>query len=123
MWRKKGVNLHAQAGDISCIHPDGHTFAGLYYVECKYYSSLDFEGLITGKGHLISFWEEARKQAKEAGKTPLLVAKQNRTNIIACLAYSGAENLKLKDYVRVCVPPLNLRIIPWVDFLIHAMKP
>lgn len=123
MWRKKGINLHAQAGDISCIHPDGHTFAGLYYVECKFYSSLNFEGLITGKGHFINFWNEARKQAKQAGKTPLLVAKQNRTDTVACVAYSGAENLKLNSHSWVCVPHLNLRIIQWKDFLKHAVKP
>jgi hypothetical protein len=123
VWRKKGVGLNAQAGDISCIHPAGHMFADLYFVEVKFYANLNFEGLITGKGHLIQVWQQARKQANEAKKTPLLIARQNRAKAIACLAYSGAEQLSLKNYTLACVPSLNLRIITWADFLEHAVKP
>lgn len=120
---KRGGQLNAQAGDISCVHPMGHKFASLFYVEAKHYADLNYVGLLTGKGHLIEFWDETRKQAKQYGKRPLLIAKQNRILPMVCLTYGGAEILKLEKRSLLIAPARNLRIIPLHEFLQSAARP
>lgn len=119
--RKKGKNLSSQVGDVSCIHPMGHKFIEAFTVECKHYTDLNFEGLLTGKGKLIEFWKVLFKQAGE--KHRFLIAKQNRLPVYIGLTYDGMKDLGLgmqhalvisrpfdlhlleaKCFVKVCVP-------------------
>lgn len=118
--RKSGKQLKAQAGDISCIHPLGHTFSSLFYVECKHYNDLGFAGLVTGMGHLIEFWYDTKEKAESYGKHPLLIAKQNRIPAIACFDEAGGVALCLD--AGIIVPEFELRITKWVDWLNNANK-
>jgi len=82
---KSGKRLAAQAGDISCVNQLGAAFTDQFYCECKSYRDLNYAGLFTGKGKLIEFWRETRKQAAHYSKHPLLIAKQNQQPIIISL--------------------------------------
>jgi hypothetical protein len=117
----KGKRLAAQAGDISCIHPMGHSLTDAFYIECKSYRDLNFVGLLTGKGKLLEFWREAQKQAKHYGKHPMLIAKQNQQPIIVCLDKAGAA--KLKAPARLVGAKWNLRISLFDLFLKTAVRP
>lgn len=76
---RKG-KLVRQAGDITAVSPEGHVLCDIAFVECKFYRDLDFEAFfLTGKGKLSKFWKIASQEATKYGKTPLLIAKQNRT--------------------------------------------
>lgn len=120
----KGKRLAAQAGDISCIHPIGHKFIDLFMVENKFYRDLQYKGLLTGKGHLIEFWAEAKKQATRYDKQPLLIAKQNQLPATACLSAKGCLQLELKRTdAMILAPKLDLRIYLLDDFLKKAMPP
>lgn len=120
----RGKRLAAQAGDISCIHPTGAEFASKFMAECKFYRDLRYQGLLTGKGHLVEFWAEAKKQADRYGKQPLLIAKQNQLPATACLSSKGALLLEMRRTDAVILAPkLDLRIYLLDDFLKKAVPP
>jgi len=119
----KGKRLAAQAGDISCIHPVGRPFADRFLIECKFYRDLGFQGLITGTGHLIDFWNETARQAEKYGRMPLLIAKQNRVPAMACLSNEGAVCLDLERRALLIAQPQDLRIMPLFEFFKYAVRP
>lgn len=115
---KAGAKLGAQAGDISSIDRLSHAFVETFMTECKAYRTLNFEGLIKGKGHLIDFWKIATREATKYGKHPLLIGKQNNHPIIVCMTYRGSNILGVTpNMYRLNVPPYNMRIILLDDFL------
>jgi hypothetical protein len=118
---RKGKRLAAQAGDISCIHSFGSPLTDKYYIECKSYRDLNFAGLFTGKGKLIEFWRETRKQAAHYSKHPLLIAKQNQQPIIMCLDRDGLAALQLRPHLSA--PIWALRVVLFTDFLADAVRP
>lgn len=92
---KKGKLLSNQVGDISCIHPIGSKFTNHFALECKFYADLDLQGLHTGKGKLLEFWEEITKQATQHKKLPFMIAKQNRLKPFVYMSEDGAHKLGL----------------------------
>lgn len=117
----RGKRLAAQAGDISCIHSIGQKFVDKFMSECKFVRDLNLKGLLTGKGHLVEFWAEAKKQADRYGKLPMMIAKQNRLPATVCLNSQGALTLGLKRTDAVITAPrLDLRIYLLDDFLKKA---
>jgi hypothetical protein len=121
---RKGKHLASQAGDISSVDPLGGNFISKFYVECKFYKDLDFRGLITGKGKLVEFWETTKTEALCYHKHPLLIAKQNKMPVLACLTRSGLAQLELNDRPIVTVPRMNLYIVLFhEDFLLVATAP
>lgn len=119
----RGKRLATQAGDISPIALIGIPFARIFLIECKHYANLDYQSLITGKGHLIDFWLTVRKEANRCGKMPLLIAKQNRVLPVVCLDRDGTKLLGLGKRALLIAPNQNLHIIPWHEFLANAVRP
>ena len=117
---KRGKRLAAQAGDISCIHEMGMKFAAKFLIECKFYADLQYGGLMTGKGHLVEFWQETVTEAVRCEKFPLLIAKQNRISPMACLGSDGARLLGIEYRALLIAPKQGLHIIPWHEFLAKA---
>lgn len=67
-----------QTGDISAIDPLGHPFIDGFFVECKFLASLHLDSLVYGgRGEVRRFWEEPLQRAKDYGKIPLVIAKEN----------------------------------------------
>lgn len=99
----KGKKLSSQAGDLSCIHSVGQPFIESFVAECKFYSNLDYTGLLTGKGKIVAFWEEVNLQANRYGKFPFMVAKQNRLNANVCLSKVGLRLLGLKSHEMLLI--------------------
>lgn len=118
---KLGKRLAAQAGDITAIHPLGQPLIKHFLIECKHYKSLDFDGLITGKGQLVSFWQVALKQAATYGKQPMLIAKQNRFPTVICMTREGYSDIFLNVVPTLLSAPRHqLRIFLFDDFLKFA---
>lgn len=110
-FKKGGKRLANQAGDITCIHPTGNRFISAFAAECKFYASLDFQGLITGKGKLVTFWDEINKQAERYAKYPFLIARQNRVPALICLTHSGCTTLSVDVSKTILISrPLDLYI-------------
>lgn len=109
---KRGKALASQVGDISCVHPAGHHFISAFAPECKHYADLDYKGLLTGKGKLLTFWNEINLQAGRYDKRPMLLARQNRMQTMICLDISGRKLLGLsyKDMLLISVRH-NLHLI------------
>ena len=117
---RRGKQLAAQAGDISCIHPTGAPLTDKFYMELKAYRDLNFVGLLKRKGKLAEFWWETRKQAGHK-KAPMLIAKQNQQPVILCLSQEGQLALRLKAHILV--PSMGLRIVLFDTFLKMATRP
>jgi hypothetical protein len=73
-----------QCGDICAVAPEGHQFTDKYFIECKHLKSLDFRGLLEGRGRLLKYWRIACAQAAKHELVPLLIAKQNNMPILLC---------------------------------------
>lgn len=91
--RRQGKDHAHHAGDISSTHPDGHKLTDNWYIECKFYKSLNIESaLLDGTGCLTKFWREACEQATAHKKLPMLIAKQNNTKVLLIIPRAGAFN-------------------------------
>jgi len=94
---KSGKKLSSQAGDISCIQPIGHRFIQEFVPECKFYANLDYQGLLTGRGKLLQFWNVLNEQSRRYKKHPFLICRQNRMHSYVCLDKAGLRTLGLRD--------------------------
>lgn len=75
--RKRGVVVR-QGGDICAVVPGGHALTDTWYIECKHYKRIDLGQFIaTGEGKLKVWWDKCKREARDHGKEPLLIAKQN----------------------------------------------
>lgn len=120
---RKGKIHSAQVGDISAIHPAGHHFIETFAPECKFYADLNWAGLLTGKGKLLDFWAEIKKQAKNHRKHPFLVARQNRMRPNVCIDNLGLLELGIsKNDALLISPKYNMYIFDLEHFL-KACKP
>lgn len=95
--KRGGKRLSSQVGDISCIHPAGNRFGSAFGCECKHYADLEYKGILTRKGKLITFWNEISSQSQIHDKQPFLVCRQNRMPIHVCLGSEGMRMLDLND--------------------------
>lgn len=120
---KKGKSHAAQVGDISAVHPLGNQFIKNFAIECKFYKDLNFQGMLTGKGHLVDFWTEINEQAGRYKKHPIMFVRQNRMQTHVCLDIEGRRKLGLWDrHMLLISPPLNLRILT-ADTFFEVCKP
>ncbi len=122
-FKRGGRRLASQVGDISCIDPVGSFFINAFAPECKFYSDLNYTGLLTGKGKLLDFWAEIKKQAGRYNKHPFLVARQNRMAANVCLDNLGMLELGLQRSQALLISPkYNMYIFDFEHFL-KACKP
>jgi hypothetical protein len=115
---KSGKKLSNQVGDLSCIDQLGSKFINTFAVEIKFYADLDFKGLITGKGKLLEFWDEIKKQAADHKKFPLLIARQNRIKPIVCVSFSSLALLGFGEYDTILISrPFDLCLLEFDRFV------
>lgn len=65
-------------GDLVCTD-EKHFRRFPFSIECKNYQEIKFEHILLGlkSCKIISFWEQATKDAKRAGKIPILIMRYN----------------------------------------------
>lgn len=65
-------------GDLVCTD-EKHSRRFPFSIECKNYQEIKFEHILLGlkSCKIISFWEQATKDAKRAGKIPILIMRYN----------------------------------------------
>lgn len=74
---KRG-DKNRQAGDIAAVAAEGHDFTDVFLVECKHVRNLSIQGFfLSGIGPLAKFWTKVKKQARDHGKRPMIIARQN----------------------------------------------
>lgn len=72
------------SGAISYLKGDiwtpNDTAAWPYCIECKHYSDIEWNNLLTAKStDMLTFWRQALREAEVMGKKPLLVFRWNRS--------------------------------------------
>ncbi len=116
--RKSGKELQTQAGDLSAIHPLAQSFISRFYPEIKHYKNLQFDGIITGTGHLVRFWQSTVIEANSYKRSPILIAKQNQKPTIVCLQGLGLKMLALSQAQCIITSPrLGLYGLLFDDFI------
>lgn len=117
--KKSGKNLAKQAGDISAVSEIGHKLTNQFYIECKYYKTLNLDKIaaMEESGNLVKFWKIAQTEAKSYSKIPMLIAKQNRVETILCTNFDGYEILELDTVSTVHADYLDMFIVRFKDFL------
>lgn len=103
--KKKGKDLQTQAGDFSAIHPMGQPLLDVFYIENKAYNDLKYEGILTGTGHLVNFWNDTVTKASLYKRQPMLIAKQDYKPTVVFLQIRGCETLALSQGQCVIVAP------------------
>ena len=65
-------------GDLVCTD-EKHSRRFPFSIECKNYQEIKFEHILLGlrSCKIISFWEQATKDAKRCGKIPVLIMRYN----------------------------------------------
>lgn len=126
---KKG-KLDSQVGDISAVSEEGYAFTNVHAIECKSYANIHVESLLTGlpkSSSVKAFWLELETKAKEVGKRPILIFRQNRGKTY--LLMSSVDLFELADYrggTYVTGPDAEglyaLALLDLDHFLKHAKK-
>lgn len=103
--RKKGKILKRQAGDITATAPEGHIFTDYWYVECKFYKTLNFQGfMFSQRGPLAEFWRKAKRDAKRYDRIPMMIVKENFSPVIVIVPAFALgkylESLDNLDFIR-----------------------
>lgn len=95
LFKRRGKKSISQAGDISCIHPDGAALTDLYLISCKFLQCLDIHLMLEEgvRGRLAHAWKECRQEAENHEKKPLLIAKENRGPTLVILEGEGDDLL------------------------------
>jgi len=88
---RAGGNASAQMGDLSSIDVESDQFIKNFAVELKHYKDLKLLNLLYGGGKdgFPGFYSKVLKEAKDAGKQPLLIAKQNHKSVICGTTATG----------------------------------
>lgn len=83
LGKRKGIDLAAQAGDITATHIDGHVLTDHYLIECKRYADLNFGAFLTkGVGPLAQFWKIAVAEATKHDRIAMLIVREDRNDTI-----------------------------------------
>ena len=116
--RKKGENLSVHAGDIAAIDEVGKPFIDRFFVECKRYKSLHLDALCYNSiGTLGPMWKKCCKQAKQYGKEPILICKENGRDELICFAMTNEFAIATGFPVWCTFSRHNLCICLLVEFL------
>ena len=79
-------------GDLWTPHD---TAAWPYCIECKHYSEVNWNGLLTAKSSdLLNFWRQAVREAEVMKKKPLVIYRWDRSKDYIC--WSDDITLKLQ---------------------------
>lgn len=116
--RKKGVSIR-QSGDITAVAPEGHALTDRFYIECKSYRALQIDRFIfLGQGTLGRFWKETAKQARQYGRKPMLIFKQNGFPVLVltkprALGDYSISHLLTEDYEITSFNEVTSGELPW----------
>lgn len=101
--QRKGIKNLTQLGDLTCIHEKGQWFTDMFVVECKHVANLDLVGsMFSGKGKLAKFWQKHCQISRDSHRAPLLIAKQNRVDIL--VVFDEVGTMKLETVTGKQVP-------------------
>jgi hypothetical protein len=100
--RERG-GKNRQAGDICAVAPEGHVLTDFAYIECKHYRNIGLEAFIlSNRGPISKWWKLACKQAKQHGREPVLIMKQNHSPILILTKPKSMLNKRPVAYLDGC---------------------
>lgn len=99
--QKKGKVVR-QSGDICAVSHEGVPFLSDWYVECKHYKRIDLgQWLLNNQGKIVNWWARAKKEARQHGKQPMLIIKQNTWPVLVITKCGGlVAASQFRSYTR-----------------------
>ena len=98
---KRGINLAAQAGDISSVDKAGHVLTCDFYIETKHVKYIGLDTfIIKNSGPLAKYWKTTYREASNYEKFPILIIRQNRLPTLLLCGIGNRElfhNIRLSD--------------------------
>jgi hypothetical protein len=112
-------------GDISAIHPLGHSLTDLFFMECKFRKSMKLHLMFAnGVSALADWWITCRLEARRARRHPLMFAKQNHGYILVCMSAEAMRIFGMAWHTAHAIfPEHGLFIFTMHQFLSHAVRP
>ena len=121
---KSGKVAAAQAGDISAVDKLGHNLSELFYIECKFYKSLQLRDVFYDRqSGLPGFWSTAKEEADKYNKLPMLIAKQNNYATMLSIdrdathLFFGTLSVVRNKLCRAYFPRHNMYVFTFEEFL------
>lgn len=114
---------HHISGDICAVHSAGESFINMFYIECKFYRAFDWHRLLLDHdGTLATFWKTTRKHAVTQKKLPMLIFKQNGSEVLFAFTYSALERLSIDDRYLFEIPALNMYVTSLKTLVNYGIK-
>lgn len=122
---KMGIQLRAQAGDISPISALGEVLLDRFVLECKAYKDLDvLQGIVKDNGILHGFWKTHRLLGTAFSRIPMLIARQNMMPTFCLMPHYALQSFQLsEDHVVAILPRWDCVMILFDAFLREAGLP
>lgn len=96
---KKNLTLEGQAGDIASTRSGiSEEFIRTFCVEIKFYKEINIWGFITKtKSGVLDFWNQTTEKAKQVGKIPILIVKENYKPALF-ISNKSFKNIIIKNF-------------------------
>lgn len=122
--KKKGRSIDHVSGDICAVHEAGYEFVNHFYMECKNYKTFDWHRLLlTHDGRLAQYWVDTMKFATGQGKYPLLIFKQNGSDVLVAIELETASWFAMDEASGLFyVPRLDMLVLP-LSSLVKCGRP
>lgn len=122
---RSGIQLKAQAGDVSPISALGEQLLDRFVIECKNYKDLEvLQGVVKDNGTLHKFWREHERVGTIYGKLPMLIARQNMMPAFCLLPRHALEVFGFsEDHIVAILPRWNCVVVLFDAFLREAELP
>ncbi len=122
---KSGIQLKAQAGDISPISALGELLLEHFVIECKSYKDLEvLQGVVKDNGTLHNFWRIHRMLGMAFSKIPMLIAKQNQMPTFCLMPHYSLRSFQLnEDNIVAILPRWDCVMILFDAFIREAQLP
>lgn len=113
---KKNLTTEGQAGDVTYTCSGiSEEFIKVFCMEIKFYKDINLWSVITkSKSGLLDFWDQTYEKAKQVGKTPILIVKENYKP--ALFISNESFNMLMKNFElksELMVNLLHQKIFIW----------
>ncbi len=103
---KKFGRVVNQCGDICSVDPRGFALTDVFFIESKHVKKHQLDKfLMEGTGLLAAFWKQAKKQAADHKREPMLIAKENHGPTIVITRKNALRKICLTPGGAITVDP------------------
>lgn len=129
MQIRRGKINRSQCGDVGAIDAQGERLTNRVFIDTKCHRDVNLWSMVYGidlfsSAKMLScIWPVVQKEAREAGRLPMLVLKQNRQSTFVFLNEAGLLLFRLDEHYCAEFPHSDAWMVSWEKFLALARRP